>query len=383
MTEPMSAWKKILHQLSVQVEEQFDTLKLRLQRRLGSQDPIQIVPYAGYGTAKALHLQGRVLAARQLKPAQENATMWENVLAMYRRFESDEVPDIRVSARFRDLIMEAKTDEEGYFTFDLPVNKKLPTSLIWHEIVLSLPDMIVPGQERVATTGRVLVPPPQSQFGVISDIDDTIVESYATAPLKLARVTFLNNARTRLPFKGVAAFYRALYYGSGGTAQNPIFYVSSSPWNLYDLLVDFMAFNNIPAGPIFLRDLGLDRTQFIQTGHHDHKLHWIERLLNTYPKLAFILIGDSGQRDPEIYAEVIRKHPGRVRAVYIRDVSVDTRRAAIEALITAAKTQQVDMLLVPDTAVAAEHAAEQGLIAHTALPDIRAEKIKDALPDEV
>jgi hypothetical protein len=88
MTEPMSAWKKILHQLSVQVEEQFDTLKLRLQRRLGSQDPIQIVPYAGYGTAKALHLQGRVLAARQLKPAQENSTMWENVLAMYRRFES-------------------------------------------------------------------------------------------------------------------------------------------------------------------------------------------------------------------------------------------------------------------------------------------------------
>ena len=105
--------------------------------------------------------------------------------------------------------------------------------------------------------------------------------------------------------------------------------------------------------------------------------------METYPRLSFILIGDSGQKDPEIYAEAIRKFPGRIRAVYIRDVTLGAREAEIQPIIAAARSQKVDMLLVPDTAVAAEHAAEQGLIAPTALPDIRAEKIKDALPDEL
>jgi phosphatidate phosphatase APP1 len=121
----------------------------------------------------------------------------------------------------------------------------------------------VTGQTDVSADGHILVPPAASQFGVISDVDDTILVSGVTNLLRMARLAFLNNARTRLPFAGVAAFYRALQSGPESTLFNPVFYVSSSPWNLYDLLVDFCAVQGIPKGPFMLRDVGVDEDKFL------------------------------------------------------------------------------------------------------------------------
>jgi phosphatidate phosphatase APP1 len=81
-----------------------------------------------------------------------------------------------------------------------------------------------------------------------------VLQSSVTNFLKMARMVLLGNAHTRLPFEGVAAFYRALQRGASGGEFNPIFYVSNSPWNLYDLLEDFMDVHGVPAGPLFLRD---------------------------------------------------------------------------------------------------------------------------------
>ena len=119
----------------------------------------------------------------------------------------------------------------------------------------------------------MLTPPPDAAFGVISDIDDTVLVSHATSTLKAVLTAILNNAQTRSPFPGVPAFYRALQAGPGGDGYNPVFYVSSSPWNFYDLLTEFMAIHAMPAGPLFLRDYGLQslrrtRAPDAQTGVH-------------------------------------------------------------------------------------------------------------------
>jgi len=89
------------------------------------------------------------------------------------------------------------------------------------------------------------------------------------------------------------------------------------------------------------------------------------------------LIGDSGQQDPEIYAQVVRDNPGRIRAIYIRDVSEDRRDTAVRELIRTAETYNVPMLLVPDTVEAAEHAASLGLIDPDTIPEIRADRRAD------
>lgn len=202
--------------------------------------------------------------------------------------------------------------------------------------------------------------------------------------LRWRGIVFLNNARTRLPFAGVAAFYRALQRGTSGNENNPVFYISSSPWNLYDLLVDFLAVHDIPAGPLFLQDYGIDTHQFIAIGHRAHKLAAFQRILHTYPMLPFLLIGDSGQEDPEIYAEVVKTYPGRIRAIYIRDVSTDVRDAAVQKLIAEASRHQVEMVLVPDTLAAAQHAVHHGFIQAAALAAIGQEQSKDlAAPDDL
>jgi phosphatidate phosphatase APP1 len=374
----MSDWKKAIRQFGLNMEEQFDELKWQLKRRLDSVDPVLILPYRGHGSPQELYLKGRLLEDEGITVVTDNDTVWENLLAMYRRFESDEVPQARLQVQFQDVVQEVVTDEEGYFEVQLRPDQPLPGDVLWHRVQLHLLDEIAPDQGSVRSVGEVLVPPPGSEFGVISDIDDTIVKTYATHWLRVARVTFLGNARTRLPFHGVAAFYRALQRGTGDTSYNPIFYVSSSPWNLYDLLVDFMELQSIPAGPLFLRDLGFDEHKFIKSGHHEHKLNQIGHILETHADLPFILVGDSGQQDPEIYRQVVKIFPGRIQAIYIRDVTLDERDAAVRTVAESLRQDEVEMLLVPDTVAAAEHAADRGFINAELLPSIRAEKSQDA-----
>ena len=186
----------------------------------------------------------------------------------------------------------------------------------------------------------------------------------------MARLTFLGNAQNRLTFDGVAAFYQALQRGADGARNSPIYYVSSSPWNLYDLLTDFMELQGIPAGPLCLRDLGFDEDKFITTGHGSHKKKYIERILQSAPHLPFILVGDSGQHDPEVYAELAEAHPDRICAVYIRDVADAERAQAVNRISEHVCACGVPMTLVPDTLLAAEHAKDHGLISAEQLAQI-------------
>jgi phosphatidate phosphatase APP1 len=185
--------------------------------------------------------------------------------------------------------------------------------------------------------------------------------------LKMTWIVLLNNAHTRLPFEGVSAFYEALRRGKEGRVHNPIFYVSSSPWNIYDVLEDFLNVHGVPEGPLFLKDW----SPSVLGKHRTHKLGIIRSLLRTYPDLPFVLIGDSGEEDPEIYLQAAHEYPGRIPAIYIRDVTSGERDAQVHAIAGEARSLGTEMVLVPDTAAAAEHAASIGLIPPDAVPEIR------------
>jgi phosphatidate phosphatase APP1 len=226
--------------------------------------------------------------------------------------------------------------------------------------------------------GRVIVPPRTARFGVVSDLDDTVMKTDVLNLLKMLRNTIFRNAYTRVPFDGVAAFYRALREGKDGD-NNPIFYVSSSPWNLYDFIIDFYQHHNIPLGPVFLRDIGLAAHTIGGESHMGHKLAYINRLMERHPELPFILIGDSGQKDIWVYEEAVRQHPGRVETIYIRDVAGKADSAEIEAVRERVRALGAEMLLVPDTKAAAVHAAERGYIKSAKLPEVRKEAQIDAM----
>ena len=375
----MTTWKDFLINTSVGAEQQFDRLKDRLFGRLDKNKPYRIVYYRGFGSPSAVWLKGRVLRERNLSTPSDNDTFWQNLLATYQRFESDEVPGVTVRVDAFDQSHTTVTDEEGYFEVTINPPNDLPPGRVWFPVRYSLDGMTQPTTgEPVSKDGYLMVSPTYSQFGIISDIDDTVLVTGATSLLQTARLTFLGNAYTRLPFAGVAAFYRALQSGPVTTLFNPLYFVSSSPWNLYDLLVDFFRIQGIPKGPILLRDLGFDPSLLSSHSHHTHKLAMIRKVLDVNPNLPFVLIGDSGQQDPEIYAQVVRENPGRIKAIYIRDVSAEDRRdEAVRELIQTTNSFDVPMLLVADTVEAAEHAAMLGLIDPDTIPEIRADRQAD------
>jgi phosphatidate phosphatase APP1 len=368
-------WKSELPRLIDRTDKFSDSVRLRLRKIVGFNNPLMIIPYLGYGTADKLLVAGRVLEDEGFAPSGSADRIWRNVINMYRRFESDEVPGARVRARFHGIASETTTDEEGYFQFAIEPIARLNTNP-WQEVELELLDPPAVKQKPVRATARVLVPSPTARIGIISDIDDTVISSNIGDKLKMVLTVILSNARTRKPFEGVAGLYRAFQQGVTGAENNPIFYVSNSAWNLYGLLLEFLTLQKIPVGPLLLRDFG-DHLLFSKD-RDSHKKNNIKMVLESYPHLPFVLIGDSGERDPEIYRDMVKEFPDRVRAIYIRSVNKHPSRvAAIDRLIDEVRPTRSQLVLAPDSEFAAVHAAAEGLIATAALAVVRSEKKKD------
>jgi phosphatidate phosphatase APP1 len=336
--------------------------------RVVDRDPFHIISYRGYGTSSRVLVLGRVLQNEDLGKADPSHSKTRNLFSMLKRLESDPLPDARVRARWSGGTRELVADDEGFIRAWLEVDTAGRSG--WQSIELELPS---------GPLGTIpapfLVPAASASYGVISDMDDTVIQSHVTDFIRAARMVLLENARTRLPFPGVAAFYRALAHGRSGTADNPIFYVSSSPWNLYDVIAEFLEAQEIPIGPLLLRDWDLG-TALLRNAAY--KSGVIREILATYPRMQFVLIGDSGQEDPEIYADVVATHPGRILAVYIRNVSQHPEDSpAIRELTQRVAGAGSTLVLADDTLTVARHAAAHGWIREEDLDDVGTEKRAD------
>ena len=344
--------KNILKKAADTVDNSFDALTQNLSKRLMADGKVHIHPYRGLGNDKRIFMRGRVLRDKEIPEATDEDSFVKNLLNTWRHITSDELPHVRVEAKIGSQTQIATTDEEGFFEINIR-NSDLPAGQLWHDIDLKLIDR--PDELPVTATGEILIPT-TPQFGIISDIDDTVLQSKATNYLAAAKLMFFKNAKTRLPFDGVAELYQALT----NKRQNPLFFVSSSPWNLYELLTDFFEYQDIPKAPLFLVDYGFTADQFIKPGHGDHKLQQINFILEMYPHLNFILMGDSGQHDPEIYQQVIQHHPERILAAYIRDVTNSRRDDEVKKIAAEVTANGIEMILADHSNLIAQHMRQNG-----------------------
>ena len=372
--------KRIIYKSGNFTERNINRLKLELRNRLGLNTPLQIIPYITYGTAEKIYLKGRVIKNRNLS-VDELDSRAENILNMYKRITGTRIPDARLKITLNSTVTEITTDEDGYFENEMQLINALPKEELWHHPVIELIEAPVK-YENTVVRGEVLIPPDTARFGVISDIDDTVLTSHATNWIKMAQLAFFHNAHTRIPYHGVSEFYCALQNGLSGVEDNPVFYVSSSPWNLFDLLTDFMELKGIPKGPLLLKDYGFSEGKIFKDRHDVHKPKQIRNILNKYPALPFILIGDSGQKDPEIYAQVISEFPGRILAVYIRDVSIGKRDFEVKRIYEEITDTKVEMIFSEDSYTAARHAAEKSFINSDTLALIKEERDEDKQASE-
>ena len=340
---------------------------------------LSLLCYCGWGTPSRVELTGRVVVPRTLHPATNADPRWRNFANILRRLLSREIGGVTVHGVLNGAQAEATSDSDGFFTLCFQPAEPLPSG--WHDAQLT-----IPGRERTSHARVQVVDDRACAYGLISDLDDTVIQSDVTSVGRMLFTVLTGNARTRAPFPGVGSLYRALARchpsassaravaahaadgnraiesGAGpnrkGRRRNPVFYVSSSPWNFFDLLWQFLEYRRIPLGPLFLRNWGAD----LLTGHGSYKHAVIERIFQTYPHLPFVLVGDSGESDAEIYAEVAHKFPGRVLSIYIRDVTGGEGDGKVLKLREDMARIGVDMVLARDSFAAAAHAMALGLI---------------------
>lgn len=368
---------RALREMSASIESGIDRARYGIKRRMGRRPPFAIAAYPGFGNARRLVFIGRALEDRGVRPARDGDSRFRNLVNIYRRMHAGDLPRARVQVEFEGDRQEVVADTTGFFEVWLTPTSPLPRDQDWQTATVTLLQPVSRRQGQVMTTVGLLVPSASASFGVISDLDDTVIRTDATSLLRMARNVLFANARTRLPFPGVAAFYQALELGSSDV-RNPIYYVSSGPWNLFDLIHEFLEVQAIPHGPIMLRRWGLGRGSSLPTRHAAFKLGVIRQILDLTPSLQFILIGDSGQEDPEVYREIVHEYPGRILAVYIRNVSRQPERSErIRALAAEVVERGVPLVLADDTFELAEHAAAHGWISNESLGTVRSEAAAD------
>lgn len=219
---------------------------------------------------------------------------------MLKMFRTQEVAGAKVTARG----LEAVSDEEGYFKLQIARSAEIG----WCDVELTL------NANGSTATCPVFVPDKTNSAMVISDIDDTVMKTGAYSLLRNLWTTFTGSALTRQVYPDAAVLLKTL----SDKGERPVFYVSSSPWNLYQFLRAVFHRASVVPGPMFLRDMGLSETKLITEGHGDHKGKSIDVILNSNPDRPAILMGDTGQKDAQIYRDVIDRHPGRIKAVVLR-----------------------------------------------------------------
>ena len=335
----------------VGAEHAWDSFRLRRRSRKPLRH-FRIETYGGHGGPGGVVVRGRVLD----NPPPSEAVDGEGAVAALRRslgqFATIELPGVPLLVRVGEAVAETTTDGDGYFRALVDADHVHPRHLTspWQRgtVELAEPYRGVTGPQTAAFAVRV--PSRHAVFGVISDVDDTIIQTGVQRVGEMLLQTFTGSELTRTPFPGAPELYRDL-----AGRDNPVFYVSSSPWNLHAFLHGFLRHRDFPLGPLLLRDL-------VGTADGRARKHdWIEEVLELHPDLRFVLIGDSGEKDPQIYADIVRDHPGRVLAVYIREVRLDPGDGRVEQ-VSDAWAEDVPFVLAADSDAVRRHAASIGLL---------------------
>ena len=279
-------------------ERVFDAVKPK--REYGE---IEIDPYFGHTTPSEIILRGRVLTRRAIEAVEEledDPNLWTNFKSMIALFNTREIADVLISCEGVNTL----SDEEGYFELTLP---RAEGKAGWgtHEIHFC--------DDKKRTELTALIPSPAAAFGIISDIDDTLIKTDAWSLRRNLWNSLTGNAQTRFVFPDAIKLISKLH-----SDINPVFYVSSSPWNLHGFLTEIFDRAGLVRGPKFLRDLGISDTKFITGTHGDHKGDAIDAILAANPDLPFILLGDTGQHDAHVYYDAIQRHPNRIQQVILR-----------------------------------------------------------------
>lgn len=281
-------------------------------------DEIAITVHHGYGTRRDFVVEGRVAERNGVRESRPGDAWYANLWRSLRSFRVEEEKRIPLLLTLGGRTWELRSDDDGYFT--LRGETPSPAAPGWRPLRVE----VAGGATR--TDYPLLIVPDGEVLGIISDVDDTVVVSEVADRSRLLAHTFLENYLQRRPVPGVADFYRSLAARNALPDATPVIYLTASPRHLLASLKAFLEHNGFPRGPILAKKVTDGAGGDPLLDQERYKLERIEAILADLPQVRFVLSGDDGERDPEVYHAIRARHPKRVAAVYIRWVSRDPGR---------------------------------------------------------
>jgi phosphatidate phosphatase APP1 len=304
-----------------------------------------VVPVPGYGGTTWVRVLGRALI---VKPRKRTVDGEFTSVRGWRSYTGVPVAHASVRIEIGGEVHEITADRGGV------IDEVIQVSLAagWQEFTMSVED-------QSPVVARAFVVGDDVEFGIISDIDDTVMVTALPRPLLAAWNSFVVDEHARQPVPGMAVLLAKLDAQHEGS---PIIYLSTGAWNIVPTLNRFLSRHLFPRGSFLLTDWGPTHDRWFRSGKA-HKLGNLDRLALEFPKVKWLLIGDDGQHDEAIYAEFEKQHPESVAAVAIR------RLSAAEAILAGGRKHEDEpheggapWVLAPDGAGLSEKLTELGML---------------------
>ncbi len=285
--------------------------------RKRGKNKVKIIPFIGFGTRDSFMLSGRVILDRgDFISYSIKEFRGKKFIRNYRRIWSIRVPNAKLEINFGFRKEVVKTDDKGYYKLKMTLgnNNELPVGTNRYSI-----KMLDEKYDYIETFGDLIIIPKNVSYGVICDIDDTILNSRVQQKIRLVLRTFMSNERDMKPIPGMNQFLNELHLGINKTSQNPILYLTASPYDLHDKIASFIKTNHFPIGPILMKKLrGDDKDKLFDT--YNYKIKRLSEVMEKFPYMNFIVIGDNTEKDIEIFNQINDEYPGRVMLILIMNI---------------------------------------------------------------
>lgn len=314
--------------------------------------------YRGYANEQELIVMGHVFKPTLAFNYDFQKNNFKNATSIVNMFRVKTIANADVYLEYNNLRIHTKTLDDGYFKFCIPIDSQFHYGWIDYEV------NIIYKNETIVSGGSY-IHPHKGNLGIISDIDDTFLVSHTRNFFKKLYILLFRNINKRKIFEDVVAHYKALSSAGRNNKeeQNAFFYVSSSEWNLYQFIIEFTKIHQLPRAVLLLKDIKTGLTDFLFSGRgsHNHKFEKIKHILEFYPNLKYVLLGDDSQDDPYLYETTCKIFPITVRAVYIRQTGNHKKKKTMIALKNL-ESLNVAVCYFKNSSEAIAHSRDIGLI---------------------
>lgn len=276
-----------------------------------AQGPGQNIVDDAWASAQGYRFSGRLTEDKH-QPAAPDAGRLSTLYRSARVLAADSAEG-EVTWKVGELSWATRSDSKGYWLLQSSHGLNLKPG--WHEIITPA----------ASSPAGLFVHEPRNRVGIISDIDDTILVSNVPSTTKLLKNSLTVPPEARQAVPGMAALYGRLTHQNPSPAATPLFYVSGSPKQLTDSVRRFLAKQQFPRGVLMLKEVSSDSPDPL-TDQQAYKVARIQQIMKSLPEVKFILVGDDGERDPEVYAEIQKQFPQQVASIWIRRVHPDPKR---------------------------------------------------------